>query len=81
MGDGATAVAIFLNLRSRILECTCPRSGAFVQFTRDHYPFTAMAGVYEEVRLEDMLYEPTMGGYTYSCPCGDLFYIAGCPTC
>ncbi|GAB5358512.1 hypothetical protein AAMO2058_000464700 [Amorphochlora amoebiformis] len=50
------------------------------------------AGVYEEVKIEDMEYNEEEDMYTYSCPCGDLFFItsedlaygediARCPSC
>jgi diphthamide biosynthesis protein 3 len=34
-----------------------------------------MAGAYDEVDLEDMDWDPELSGYTYQCPCGDLFII------
>jgi len=52
----------------------------------------AMAGIYEEVEIEDMVYDNLTGIYTYPCPCGDKFTIhvqelldgedlASCPSC
>ncbi|CAL5220244.1 g2224 [Coccomyxa viridis] len=49
-------------------------------------------GLYDEVEIEDMDWDQEMHGYTYSCPCGDLFQItvdellagediARCPSC
>jgi len=35
-----------------------------------------MAGIYEEVEIEDMKYDPEKMTYTYPCPCGDKFTIA-----
>lgn len=32
-------------------------------------------GLYDEVEIEDMDWDQEMHGYTYSCPCGDLFQI------
>jgi diphthamide biosynthesis protein 3 len=51
-----------------------------------------MAGIYEEVEIEDMKYDPTTQVYYYPCPCGDKFSIsleelhdeediATCPSC
>jgi len=48
--------------------------------------------VYEEVEIEDMLYQEEDQTYTYPCPCGDRFSIsleelhdrediAKCPSC
>lgn len=48
--------------------------------------------IYEEVEIEDMVYDPTELMYTYPCPCGDKFRIsleelwdgediAKCPSC
>lgn len=47
---------------------------------------------YEEVEIEDMLYDEAQQTYTYPCPCGDRFSIsvadlldgddiATCPSC
>eukprot|EP00959_Pyramimonas_sp_CCMP1952_P186614 3902050-Pyramimonas_sp.AAC.1 len=47
---------------------------------------------YEEVALEDMVWDKELSAYTYECPCGDLFQItldelkageeiARCPSC
>jgi DNA-directed RNA polymerase subunit RPC12/RpoP len=51
-----------------------------------------MAGIYEEVEIEDMKYDPDTQLYSYPCPCGDKFSItleelydeediATCPSC
>ena len=32
-------------------------------------------GLYDEVEIEDMDWDQELQGYTYSCPCGDLFQI------
>ena len=32
-------------------------------------------GFYDEVELEDMDWNEELQGFTYSCPCGDLFQI------
>ena len=32
--------------------------------------------VYDEVEIEDMTYDETLGIYHYPCPCGDRFEIA-----
>jgi len=51
-----------------------------------------MAGIYEEVEIEDMKYDAEKMSYTYPCPCGDKFTIsleelhdgediATCPSC
>jgi len=51
-----------------------------------------MAGVYEEVEIEDLKFDPETQTYTYPCPCGDKFSIsleelhegediATCPSC
>ena len=51
-----------------------------------------MAGIYEEVEIEDMTYDEETSTYTYPCPCGDKFSItleelhdeediALCPSC
>jgi diphthamide biosynthesis protein 3 len=48
--------------------------------------------IYEEVEIEDMMYNDTDYSYTYQCPCGDIFRItleelydgediAKCPSC
>jgi diphthamide biosynthesis protein 3 len=48
--------------------------------------------IYEEVEIEDMVYDPKELMYTYPCPCGDKFRIsleelwdgediAKCPSC
>ncbi len=50
------------------------------------------AGIYEEVEIEDMTYDPETLTYSYPCPCGDKFSIeleelydeediALCPSC
>ena len=52
----------------------------------------AMAGVYEEVEIEDLKFDAETQTYTYPCPCGDKFSIsleelhegediATCPSC
>ncbi|KIW06335.1 diphthamide biosynthesis protein 3 [Verruconis gallopava] len=49
-------------------------------------------GVYEEVEIEEMVYDPVLEIYHYPCPCGDRFEIsvadmrdgediARCPSC
>jgi diphthamide biosynthesis protein 3 len=51
-----------------------------------------MAGVYEEVEIEDFTYDDVTEEYKYYCPCGDKFVItkqeladgediARCPSC
>ena len=51
-----------------------------------------MVTPYEEVALEDMLWDDGLQAFTYQCPCGDLFQITGddlaagediahCPSC
>lgn len=51
-----------------------------------------MASHYDEIEIEDMLYDEETQSFTYSCPCGDLFRItreelamgediATCPSC
>lgn len=52
-----------------------------------------MTAVYDEVELEDMVWNQDESGYNYTCPCGDLFFIsledmlefdeeiATCPSC
>jgi diphthamide biosynthesis protein 3 len=35
-----------------------------------------MGSVYEEVEIEDMVYDPDLQIYTYPCPCGDKFNIS-----
>lgn len=35
-----------------------------------------MASIYEEVEIEDMVYDLETQIYTYPCPCGDKFSIA-----
>jgi len=51
-----------------------------------------MSNVYEEVEIEDMIYDEKTQVYSYSCPCGDRFVInledlldgediAHCPSC
>ena len=32
-------------------------------------------GFYDEIELEDMDWNEDLQGFTYSCPCGDLFQI------
>ena len=32
-------------------------------------------GLYDEVEIEDMDWNEEMQGFTYSCPCGDLFQV------
>ena len=32
-------------------------------------------GLYDEVEIEDMEWSDDLQGFTYSCPCGDLFQI------
>lgn len=49
-------------------------------------------GVYDEIEIEDMEYEPDIATFFYDCPCGDRFQvtldqlqdgedIAECPSC
>lgn len=51
-----------------------------------------MAGIYDEIEIEDMKYDEENFVYTYPCPCGDKFSIAleelydgediaSCPSC
>jgi DNA-directed RNA polymerase subunit RPC12/RpoP len=51
-----------------------------------------MAGIYEEVEIEDMTFDADTQLYSYPCPCGDKFSIsleelydeediATCPSC
>ena len=53
---------------------------------------SVMSGIYEEVEIEDMKYDPDTLIYYYPCPCGDKFFItledlydgediATCPSC
>ena len=38
-------------------------------------------GFYDEIELEDMDWNEELQGFTYSCPCGDLFQITVvCPS-
>ncbi|THX57046.1 hypothetical protein D6D06_03970 [Aureobasidium pullulans] len=48
--------------------------------------------IYDEIEIEDMIYDPITQLYTYPCPCGDKFEIniddlrdgediAVCPSC
>ncbi|KAJ8100901.1 hypothetical protein POJ06DRAFT_267070 [Lipomyces tetrasporus] len=48
--------------------------------------------IYDQVEIEDMLFDPDLQIYTYPCPCGDKFQIslldlmdgsdvAVCPSC
>lgn len=30
---------------------------------------------YDEVEIEDMAWDETVGAFTYPCPCGDVFQI------
>ena len=50
------------------------------------------SAIYEEVEIEDMIFDSEKEIYTYACPCGDKFYIsledlydgediANCPSC
>lgn len=50
------------------------------------------AGIYDEIEIEDMSYDPETLTYSYPCPCGDKFSIeledlydgediALCPSC
>ncbi|CZR52498.1 probable KTI11 Protein required, along with Dph1p, Dph2p, Jjj3p, and Dph5p, for synthesis of diphthamide [Phialocephala subalpina] len=32
--------------------------------------------IYDEIEIEDMMYDPTREIYHYPCPCGDRFEIA-----
>jgi len=32
--------------------------------------------LYDEIEIEDMIYDPVKKNYTYPCPCGDVFRIA-----
>ncbi|EGR29971.1 hypothetical protein IMG5_145200 [Ichthyophthirius multifiliis] len=34
-----------------------------------------MAGVYDEIEIEDMDFDEETGVFTYPCPCGDRFVI------
>lgn len=51
-----------------------------------------LTGVYDTVEIEDMDFDEKRDGFTYRCPCGDLFFIsvtdlksgdsiATCPSC
>ena len=51
-----------------------------------------MASPYDEIEIEDMIYDSEHDMYTFPCPCGDLFQIsrlelddgeeiARCPSC
>ena len=51
-----------------------------------------MASIYDEIEIEDMIYDKETELYTYPCPCGDKFSIsleelldgeeiATCPSC
>jgi diphthamide biosynthesis protein 3 len=56
------------------------------------YALGSEMSVYEEVEIEDMMYNDKDYSYTYQCPCGDIFRItleelydgediAKCPSC
>lgn len=56
------------------------------------YTSVRTAAVYEEVEIEDMVFDPVLEVYSYPCPCGDKFVIslaelfdgediAPCPSC
>lgn len=51
-----------------------------------------MSSFYDEIEIEDFLYDPIAEKYSYPCPCGDRFIIskddiergeeiATCPSC
>ena len=51
-----------------------------------------MSNVYDEIEIEDMVFDKDTEIYTYPCPCGDKFFIsleelldgeeiANCPSC
>ena len=51
-----------------------------------------MAGIYDEIEIEDMQYSAAARAFTYPCPCGDKFVlsadailagedVAPCPSC
>lgn len=51
-----------------------------------------MSSIYEEIEIEDMIFDESTEIYTYPCPCGDKFTIslqdlldgediANCPSC
>lgn len=48
--------------------------------------------MYDDVEIEDMVWDDSLDAYTYQCPCGDVFQItkealadgeeiASCPSC
>ena len=54
--------------------------------------FDTMSNVYDEIEIEDMVFDKDTEIYTYPCPCGDKFSIsleelldgeeiANCPSC
>ena len=54
--------------------------------------FDTMSNVYDEIEIEDMVFDKETEIYTYPCPCGDKFSIsleelldgeeiANCPSC
>ena len=56
------------------------------------YYSSKMSGIYEEIEIEDMVYDVDSLTYFYPCPCGDKFSItldelydgedvASCPSC
>jgi len=54
--------------------CRSDRKGVEADLTRPSYPYRKM-GLYDEIEIEDMDWNEELQGYTYSCPCGDLFQI------
>ena len=64
-----------------------------IQYIKDyHSDLTNMSNVYDEIEIEDMVYDKDTEIYTYPCPCGDKFTItleelldgeeiATCPSC
>ena len=34
-----------------------------------------MSAIYEEIEIEDMIYDEELQKYTFPCPCGDKFSI------
>ncbi len=39
-----------------------------------------MSGIYEEIEIEDMVFDESTGIYTYPCPCGDKLVNSYCST-
>lgn len=65
-------------MQRRGMHAPCRRTlfpSSVQQLLRGSVPLWGMASFYDEVEIEDMVFDEARAAYFYPCPCGDKFVI------